>query len=153
MIVAPRVFEDRDFPIDPKSVFVVMPLTKELKKNVLPIFKKAASETKLGLQVKTSEMDWTDGDKVKKIWEQLNSASYVVVDCTDHNPNVFYELGIAHTLGKLTYLCARNRTDLSSFDIRNIHSKAYNDFNYDSMNELKKDLKNWFLKANKEFAL
>jgi hypothetical protein len=34
------------------------------------------------------------------IWAGLNEAAFVIADLSDANPNVYYELGIAHTLGK-----------------------------------------------------
>jgi hypothetical protein len=34
------------------------------------------------------------------VWNSIYSSSIIIADCTGRNPNVFYELGIAHTLGK-----------------------------------------------------
>ena len=34
------------------------------------------------------------------IWTALNEAAVVIADLTNQNPNVYYELGLAHTLGK-----------------------------------------------------
>ncbi len=44
------------------------------------------------------------GDIVDAIWDAIRAADVVVADLTDYNPNVFYELGISHTLGKPTVL-------------------------------------------------
>jgi hypothetical protein len=41
----------------------------------------------------------------------------VIADCTGRNPNVFYEAGIAHTLGRDVILIAQNLNDVP-FDLR-----------------------------------
>jgi len=38
-------------------------------------------------------------------------------DCTGRNPNVFYEAGIAHTLGREVILITQNEQDIP-FDLR-----------------------------------
>ena len=37
---------------------------------------------------------------VEDIWEQTKNAFVVLADMTGKNPNVFYEIGLAHALGK-----------------------------------------------------
>jgi hypothetical protein len=37
---------------------------------------------------------------MEDIWESICTARVVVADVTGRNANVFYELGIAHTMGK-----------------------------------------------------
>lgn len=44
-------------------------------------------------------------------------ADIVIADCSGRNPNVFYEAGIAHTLGKDVILLAQNINDVP-FDLR-----------------------------------
>ncbi len=45
-----------------------------------------------------------NGSIVDAIWDAIRSSEYVIADLTDGNPNVFYELGISHALGKQTIL-------------------------------------------------
>jgi hypothetical protein len=51
-------------------------------------------------------------DMIRKIWSCIVHAKVVIADCTGQNPNVFYELGIAHTLGKQVILLTQNIDDL-----------------------------------------
>lgn len=44
------------------------------------------------------------GSIIENIWNSIRSCDLVLADLTDYNPNVFYEIGIAHTLGKPTIL-------------------------------------------------
>ena len=48
----------------------------------------------------------------------------LIADCTERNPNVFYEIGIAHTLGKQVILIARSDDDIP-FDLRPIRYINY----------------------------
>lgn len=50
------------------------------------------------------------------IWTQLSEASVVIAEVTDANPNVYYEIGVAHALKKPTVLLAQKRTKLP-FDL------------------------------------
>ncbi len=50
------------------------------------------------------------------IWSQLTEASVVIAEVTDANPNVYYEIGVAHALGKPTILLALKGTRLP-FDL------------------------------------
>lgn len=43
-----------------------------------------------------------------KITEYITDADVVIADCTGRNPNVFYELGIAHALGKPVILLTQD---------------------------------------------
>jgi len=39
---------------------------------------------------------------IEDIWESICMCRIVVADVTDRNPNVFYKLGICHTLGSFS---------------------------------------------------
>jgi len=49
------------------------------------------------------------GNFIKDIVNQLNTAHVVIADLTDMNPNVFYELGVRHTLKTRTILIAQGK--------------------------------------------
>ena len=50
------------------------------------------------------------------IWKQITEASVVIAEISEKNPNVYYELGAAHALGKPTILLATKGTSLP-FDV------------------------------------
>ena len=37
---------------------------------------------------------------MNEVWEMIKRCALVVADCSNRNANVFYELGVAHALGK-----------------------------------------------------
>mgnify|MGYP001472196214 CR=1 FL=1 len=60
----------------------------------------------------------------RKIIEQLFSCDVVIAEITDKNPNVFYEMGVAHALDNKTIMIAQNAQELP-FDIRNYRCIIY----------------------------
>lgn len=60
------------------------------------------------------------------IQREIEQAEIVIAEITPVNPNVFYELGYAHALGKPTILLAQRGAALP-FDIRSFRVVFYND--------------------------
>lgn len=64
------------------------------------------------------------GSIMTEIWTALNAAELVLADCTGRNPNVMYELGIAHTVGKNVLLLSQNKKDIP-FDLGHLRFVLY----------------------------
>ena len=60
------------------------------------------------------------------IYNQITKADVVIADMTDRNPNVFYEVGYAHAIGKLTILLTKNAGDIP-FDLKHFPHIVYGD--------------------------
>jgi hypothetical protein len=56
------------------------------------------------------------GDIMDQVWLGIRGADVVVADITGNNPNVFYEIGLAHALGKEVILISQHTK--APFDIR-----------------------------------
>ena len=54
----------------------------------------------------------------------IDRSRVVIGDCSGRNPNVFYELGIAHTLGRDVILITQNEADIP-FDLRHLRYVPY----------------------------
>ena len=54
---------------------------------------------------------------IENLWNQINSAGLVIADVSERSPEVFYLLGIAHTLGKKVLILSRNPGDIP-FDLK-----------------------------------
>lgn len=54
---------------------------------------------------------------LERIYNQISKADIVIADMTNRNPNVFYEVGYAHALGKQTILLTKNSSDIP-FDLK-----------------------------------
>jgi len=136
MIVEP-IFKSRDTRIKEQTVFTLMPFTEKWsdriwKKLIRPII---ISE---GLEPIRAD-DLFGRDIMEDIWSGILQSSFVIADITNRNPNVFYELGIAHTLGKDVILLTQSSEDIP-FDLNRYRHIIYED-NYDGYKVLKKNLK------------
>lgn len=61
---------------------------------------------------------------IEDIWEKINEAKIIISELTERNPNVFYETGIAHTVGKEVILITQNIDDIP-FDLRHLRCIVY----------------------------
>lgn len=61
---------------------------------------------------------------VNDIWAYTKAAKLLVADLSGKNPNVFYELGLAHALGKPAILVAESMEDIP-FDLRALRVIVY----------------------------
>ncbi len=66
----------------------------------------------------------TRGNLVKGILQDLQAAHVVIADLTDRNANVFYELGVRHTLTDRSIIIAQRRTDIP-FDLQGYANHEY----------------------------
>ena len=73
-----------------------------------------------------------------KILSEMFSSRFIIAELTHNNPNVFYELGIAHALGKPTILISKSIENMP-FDIQQNRVVLYKD-NDDLEEKLSKEL-------------
>jgi nucleoside 2-deoxyribosyltransferase len=64
------------------------------------------------------------GKIIDQIWSGINNASVLVAELTGRNPNVLYELGLAHALRKPVVLVSSNEQDVP-FDVRHVRVIYY----------------------------
>ena len=79
------------------------------------VHKPAVTGSRLGYRCVRSNI--RTGAFIKDILMQLNQADVVLADLTDMNSNVFYELGVRHTLRNRTILVSQTMDDVPS-DLR-----------------------------------
>ncbi len=75
------------------------------------------------------------------IWNSIKDASLVVAELTGKNPNVYYELGLAHALKKPAILIASNIDDVP-FDLRPLRVLVYDKNDPDWGMQLKENISN-----------
>jgi hypothetical protein len=71
-----------------------------------------------------------------RIYNQISKADVIVADVSDRNPNVFYEIGYAHALGKIVVLVTKRTEDIP-FDLQHHFHIVYGD----SISKLKQELR------------
>ena len=93
----PSVFDVPNKSVEANLVSVMIPFDISFD-NVLEAIKAACSS--LDLNCKRVDDIWINSIIIQDIFELIYCSSIVIVDFSGKNPNVFYEVGIAHTLGK-----------------------------------------------------
>jgi len=97
------------------DIFVFMPFSPELSPVYEDQLKSIAQ--KLGKSIARADDFFTNDQIMNEIWTALVNTKLVIADCTQRNPNVFYEIGLAHAVGKPTILITQNSEDIP-FDLR-----------------------------------
>ncbi len=113
-----------------KRCYVIMPFSdtkscteKEWTEIFEDVVKPAVEESGLGYKCERSRAKREN--IIKAIVNDLNTAQAVIADLTDDNPNVFYELGVRHTLQRRTILIAQHEEDIP-FDLKPYPTIIYN---------------------------
>ena len=116
------IFRGRDFKVEKDLCFVLMPLhdpfTSIFEGHIKPVAKKC------GLNAVKADDITSNKPVMEDVWKYLNKARLVIADLTDSNPNVFYELGIAHTLGKEVIMVSQHTTKVP-FDVGHVRYIEY----------------------------
>jgi hypothetical protein len=129
------VFAGRGFPVQEDLVFVLMPFTLGWSSRVWKRIQDICR--RLGLRAKRAD-DLLGSEIMEDIWQGICEAHVVIADITGRNPNVYYELGLAHTLGKRFILMTQDVTDVP-FDLKRFRCVVYED-NVEGFEELSNSL-------------
>jgi len=107
----------------PAQVFVLMPFNAELSELHKIHFKRLEQE--LGVTIKRADELYSLNESfMTKVWRAIYFADLIIADCTQKNPNVFYEIGLAHVLGKPVVFITRSDDDIPS-DIKHLDFIEY----------------------------
>jgi hypothetical protein len=111
-------------PSEKRPAFVAMPYRPKWSKPVELVIKASALESDFLVEV--SRNSEKPGLITSQIWNEIRKAEVVIADISYENPNVFYELGMAHALGKEVILLSQ-QVSRRPFDIstsRLLHYKT-----------------------------
>lgn len=98
------------------------PYNSVYKEVIRPLFAKKHQDVKL---VRADEI-MGPGVIINDIRRSIEESHLIIAEITDHNPNVYYELGHAHALKKPTVLLAQEGQPLC-FDVRDHRVIMYKD--------------------------
>lgn len=105
------------------SCFVVMPFSPPLGNYYELIYEPAI--IKAGLKpIRADNEIFGTGKIMDQVWGGIADAKVLVAELTTRNPNVFYELGLAHALKKPVVLVSSNEEDVP-FDLKHIRVIYY----------------------------
>jgi hypothetical protein len=117
----PKVFELMQEPIDSNLAAVMMPFDKKFD----PVYVALQTAiTRSGMTPRRADDFWHHDHLIQDIVSLIGKAAVVICDLTDRNSNVFYELGIAHTLGRNVIMVTQSHEHVP-FDVRHIRHIPY----------------------------
>ena len=117
-----KIFGGQVFTIDPQLCFVIMPFSDKFHAIYMDHIKPAVIRS--GLICKRSDEIHSANLITHDIWEYINRSRLLIAELTDRNPNVFYELGLAHGLSKDVILLTQSM-DYVPFDLKPIRCICY----------------------------
>ncbi len=105
------------------TCFVMMPFIDPIGGYYKSIYESAIG--KAGLKpVRADDEIFATGKIIDQVWSGITAAKVLVAELTGRNPNVFYELGLAHALNKPVVLVSSNQGDVP-FDLQHIRVIYY----------------------------
>lgn len=118
------------------SCFVIMPFSGWFEDYYSSIFCPAIEAA--GLQPRRADDLYRPSTIVSDIWVCTQKAKLILADLSGKNPNVFYELGLAHALAKPAILVVESMDDVP-FDLRALRILEY-DKNNPNWGELLREM-------------
>ena len=121
---SPKVFRLDDVEgVDDKLISVMMPFNGQFDETYAAI--RSATEA-IELRCLRADDIWENPSVIQDVVSLINRSRVVICDCTGRNANVFYETGIAHTLGREVILMAQSKDDIPS-DLQHLRYVTYLD--------------------------
>jgi hypothetical protein len=104
------------------TCFVVMPFAPLFETEYERVIKTAVEAS--GLECIRADDLYTKPRIVDDIWRAIRSAHVVLAELTGRNPNVLYEVGLAHAVGKPVIIITRSEDDVP-FDLKALRYLYY----------------------------
>jgi hypothetical protein len=133
------IFHGRDFLINERLIFVLAPFSEPFntifRDHIKPVVEQGSAFTCI-----RADDIYDNKPIIEDIWKSISEARIVVAELTGRNPNVFYEVGVAHTVGKEVILVTQSMDDVP-FDLRHLRCIVY-DYTPRGAQTLETNLKN-----------
>src|SRR4051812_43366777 len=100
-----------------KPCFVIMPFGGWFDQYWEQIYRPAITDA--GLEPQRADDVFRPGTIMRDVWLYTRKADLLLADLTSRNGNVFYELGLAHAIGKPVVLVSESIEDVP-FDLRGL---------------------------------
>ncbi|MBA5246406.1 hypothetical protein H1R16_11065 [Marnyiella aurantia] len=108
-----------------KKVFMVMPFSNKVAKDAYDYSVKKICD-KHNLEIRRADDIFSTKPIYDDIVKEIKDASIIIVDISDNNPNVYYELGMAHTLKQnQTIIITQGEYNKTPFDIAHFRIIKY----------------------------
>lgn len=134
-------FCSKEITVNPNQVFIGMPFRKKFADiythGIVPTLEKYI------LEPWKADQEPSNIDIMCKICEHLQETKYAIINITDWNPNVLFELGLSYGLGKTVILIKDKESDVP------VDLKGMEYIEYESSEDLSRSLESFFLKIKR----
>ena len=121
--IYPKQFRNAKISIEKNRCFILMPFQDHFD-GIYGHLKKALNDN--GYVCNRADEILGSKPIMNKILNEILKSHYIIADLTNQNPNVFYELGIAHTFKDAqNIILITQRVEDIPFDIRHINNIIY----------------------------
>jgi hypothetical protein len=146
------VLEDEDMRSKKMAVYPIWGVGVDEKENevllLMPYKEDWSDKLAILIEELLEEEGWTvqradkviSEDAIDKIWQFINAARLIIVDITGEHPNVMYELGIVHTLGKRSLILTQKDPNTIPFNLRKVDVIQYNIYERDGKRKLEDNI-------------
>lgn len=135
----------KDIKIDHNKAFLLAPINPRFERQV-SVIKSACSD--IGIDCETADEEFISGPILSVILKKMLAANIVISVIDGRNPNVFYELGLAHALGKTVVMVSGGLEDIP-FDIQSQRMVIVDWDSKDSIDKIRKSVAESMRWANK----
>jgi len=129
-------------------VFVLMPFDPAFD-DVYAVGIKEAADRAGAYAERVDDQIYGEGI-LERVFNQINKADVIVADMTGKSPNVYYEVGYAHALGKIVILLTQRADDIP-FDLKHRRHIVYAGRIADLRETLAKELR-WAIEESRKAA-
>lgn len=114
-----------DFTIDSRQskAFVVMQFTDEFNELYEEVIRPTVEA--FGIESMRADDFYTSGLILNDIAQSIIESQFIIADITPDNPNVFYEVGYAHGIGKPVILLSEKSREKLPFDVSAFRTLFY----------------------------
>ena len=84
---------------------------------------------------------------LSQIYNGIKKADFIIADMTDNNPNVYYEIGYAHALGKEVILISQKNENIP-FDFSDMNRIEYDEHNLSDLMAKLKDRISFIIRSD-----
>lgn len=125
-----------------ETCFVLMPFSDPFNKYYEVIIAPAIEGC--GIRSERADSLFGPANIVYDIWDGIKRAKILIAELTGRNPNVMYELGLAHAIEKPVILLTQDIADVP-FDLRSLRCIVYNTKEPEWANKLRDEISKYII--------
>lgn len=130
------IFQRNDYQLKRNQTFVISPFSDEISKFYREVLKPTIESIE-DMNCQRADDLYTANVVMEDVWKLICESPVIVADLTGRNANVFYEVGLAHAIGKKVIIISQDINDIP-FDLRALRCIKYNLLSNDQTEFMKK---------------